>query len=69
MTAEQFMQEFDGLMNRALAGPEVPLHQMIIKLDCAHHAMQHMLMNMEEKQMAGRIIPPNGRLPPPRNAH
>jgi hypothetical protein len=66
MTAEQFSTEFGSLMNRALQGPEIPLHSMILELDSAHHKMQHMLMNFEAQQLASKIIPVNGHLPPPR---
>jgi hypothetical protein len=63
MKAQQFTEEFQNLMNRTFQSGEVPLQQIILELDKAHHNCLHVLTTIEANKIAQGIIPA-GSIPP-----
>ena len=70
MTANVFKERFDDLMESALNAEDgAPIGMMIFSLEVAKAKCVALQLNSEaferQKMLAHKIIPANGKLPPP----
>lgn len=66
MTAKQFDDAFRDLIHRALSETPCPLSQMVLAMEIEKTRCVNIMIEIEtrkrEKELAGKIIPANGRI-------